>query len=107
MFFFFNTNVAFMWEFSSSHFKGSIEQVLRVHFFTIGFASCCRALLDFDSVLAYFVAHGGCSAVGNHSQGATAGLLHHGATSARYLRRWQHVDHIIAFSGEKFFFRVE
>ena len=32
----------------------------------------------------------------------TAGLLHRGATSAHYLRRWQHVDHIIALSGEKF-----
>ena len=31
-------------------------------------ALCCRALLDFKSVLAYSVAHGCCSAVGNHSQ---------------------------------------
>ena len=37
-------------------------------FFTIGFAFRCRALLDFKPVLAYSVAHGGCSAVGNHSQ---------------------------------------
>jgi hypothetical protein len=36
--------------------------------FTIGLGLCCRALLDFKSVLAYSVAHGGCSAVGNHSQ---------------------------------------
>ena len=32
----------------------------------------------------------------------TLSLLHRGATSAHYLRRWQHVDHIIALSGEKF-----
>ena len=27
----FNTNVALMWEFSSPHFEGSIEQLSRVH----------------------------------------------------------------------------